>query len=80
MVIEWGLVRAPFVYLRQPKRNKMTNTPINELIALLNSAAQIARDNIQDAHNYDLEDLCQVLESHVEELESIGEFKQFDDC
>jgi hypothetical protein len=58
----------------------MTNTPINELIALLNSAAKIARDNIQDAHNYDLEDLCQVLESHVEELESIGEFKQFDDC
>jgi hypothetical protein len=58
----------------------MTNTPINELITLLNSAAQIARDNIQDAHNYDLEDLCQVLESHVEELESIGEFKQFDDC
>ena len=58
----------------------MTNTPINELIALLNSAAQIARDNIQDAHNYDLEDLCQVLESHVEELEFIGEFKQFDDC
>jgi hypothetical protein len=58
----------------------MTNTPINELITLLNSAAQIARDNIQDAHNYDLEDLCQILESHVEELESIGEFKQFDDC
>jgi hypothetical protein len=58
----------------------MTNTPINELITLLNSAAKIARDNIQDAHNYDLEDLCQVLESHVEELESIGEFKQFDDC
>jgi len=58
----------------------MTNTPINELITLLNSAAKIARDNIQNAHNYDLEDLCQVLESHVEELESIGEFKQFDDC
>ena len=58
----------------------MTNTPINELITLLNSAAQIARDNIQNAHNYDLEDLCQSLESHVEELEFIGEFKQFDDC
>ena len=75
-----GLVRAPFIYSRQPKRNKMTNTSINELITLLNSAAQIARDNIQNAHNYDLEDLCQSLESHVEELESIGEFKQFDDC
>lgn len=58
----------------------MTNTPINELITLLNSAAKIARDNIQNAHNYDLEDLCQSLESHVEELEFIGEFKQFDDC
>jgi hypothetical protein len=58
----------------------MKYTSINELITLLNSAAKIARDNIQDAHNYDLEDLCQVLESHVEELESIGEFKQFDDC
>jgi hypothetical protein len=75
-----GLVRAPFIYLCQPKRNKMKYTSINELITLLNSAAQIARDNIQNAHNYDLEDLCQVLESHVEELESIGEFKQFDDC
>ncbi len=58
----------------------MKYTSINELITLLNSAAKIARDNIQNAHNYDLEDLCQVLESHVEELESIGEFKQFDDC
>jgi hypothetical protein len=58
----------------------MKYTSINELITLLNSAAQIARDNIQNAHNYDLEDLCQSLESHVEELESIGEFKQFDDC
>ena len=75
-----GLVRAPFIYSRQPKRNKMKYTSINELITLLNSAAKIARDNIQNAHNYDLEDLCQSLESHVEELESIGEFKQFDDC
>ena len=58
----------------------MKYTSINELITLLNSAAKIARDNIQNAHNYDLEDLCQVLESHVEELELIGEFKQFDDC
>jgi len=58
----------------------MKYTSINELITLLNSAAKIARDNIQNAHNYDLEDLCQILESHVEELESIGEFKQFDDC
>ena len=58
----------------------MKYTSINELITLLNSAAKIARDNIQNAHNYDLEDLCQSLESHVEELESIGEFKQLDDC
>jgi hypothetical protein len=58
----------------------MKYTSINELITLLNSAAKIARDNIQNAHNYDLEDLCQSLESHIEELESIGEFKQFDDC
>jgi len=58
----------------------MKYTSINELITLLNSAAKIARDNIQNAHNYDLEDLCQSLESYVEELESIGEFKQFDDC
>jgi hypothetical protein len=75
-----GLVRAPFIYSRQPKRNKMKYTSVDELIALLNSAAKIARDNIQNAHNYDLEDLCQSLESHVEELEFIGEFKQFDDC
>ena len=58
----------------------MKYTSINELITLLNSAAKIARDNIQNAHNYDLEDLFQSLESHVEELELIGEFKQFDDC
>jgi hypothetical protein len=75
-----GLVRASFIYSRQPKRNKMKYTSIDELITLLNSAAKIARDNIQNAHNYDLEDLCQSLESHVEGLESIGEFKQFDDC
>jgi hypothetical protein len=58
----------------------MKYTSIDELITLLNNAAKIARDNIQNAHNYDLEDLCQSLESHVEELEFIGEFKQFDDC
>ena len=57
----------------------MANTPINELITLLNSAIQIANDNIQNADNFDLEDLSQVLESYVDELTDIGDFEKFDD-
>jgi len=57
----------------------MPNKPINELITLLNSAIQIANDNIQNADNFDLEDLSQVLESYVDELTDIGDFEKFDD-
>ena len=57
----------------------MPNKPINELIILLNSAIKIANDNIQNADNFDLEDLSQVLESYVDELTDIGDFEKFDD-
>jgi hypothetical protein len=57
----------------------MPNKPINELITLLNNAIQIANDNIKNADNFDLEDLSQVLESYVDDLKEIGDFKQFDD-
>lgn len=57
----------------------MPNKPINELITLLNSAIKIANDNIQNADNFDLEDLSQVLESYVDELTDIGDFEKFDD-
>ena len=57
----------------------MPNKPINELITLLNNAIQIANDNIQNADNFDLEDLSQVLESYVDELTDIGDFEKFDD-
>ena len=57
----------------------MPNKPINELITLLNSAIKISNDNIQNADNFDLEDLSQVLESYVDELTDIGDFKKFDD-
>ena len=57
----------------------MPNKPINELITLLNSAIKIANDNIQNADNFDLEDLSQILESYVDELTDIGDFEKFDD-
>ena len=57
----------------------MSNKPINELITLLNSAIKISNDNIQNADNFDLEDLSQVLESYVDELTDIGDFEKFDD-
>lgn len=57
----------------------MPNKPINELITLLNSAIKISNDNIQNADNFDLEDLSQVLESYVDELTDIGDFEKFDD-
>ena len=57
----------------------MPNKPINELITLLNSAIKIANNNIQNADNFDLEDLSQVLESYVDELTDIGDFEKFDD-
>ena len=57
----------------------MPNKPINELITLLNNAIQIANNNIQNADNFDLEDLSQVLESYVDELTDIGDFEKFDD-
>lgn len=57
----------------------MPNKPINELITLLSSAIKIANDNIQNADNFDLEDLSQVLESYVDDLKEIGDFEKFND-
>ena len=58
---------------------KNKKIPTNELITLLNKAIQVAKNNIKNADNFDLEDLSQVLESYVEELTDIGDFEKFDD-
>ena len=60
----------------EAKNNK---TSINELITLLNSAIKIAKNNIKNADNFDLEDLSQVLESYVDDLKEIGDFEKFND-
>ena len=58
---------------------KNKKIPTNELITLLNKAIQVAKNNIKNADNFDLEDLSQVLESYVDDLKEIGDFEKFDD-
>jgi hypothetical protein len=65
--------------ITESQLNEAKQTPINELIMLLSKAIQIADDNIENADNYDLTDLSQVLEAYVDDLKSIGEFKTFED-
>jgi hypothetical protein len=65
--------------ITESQLSEAKQTPINELIILLSKAIQIADDNIENADNYDLTDLSQVLEAYVDDLTSIGEFKTFDE-
>lgn len=53
--------------------------PIEQLKSLLQQAAALAEANVDNAHNFDLEDLSQVLESYVDELNEIGDFETYDD-
>lgn len=65
--------------ITESKLSEAKPSPVNELITLLNKAIQIADDNVENADNYDLTDLSQVLEGYVDDLISIGEFKTFDE-
>jgi DNA-binding ferritin-like protein len=48
-----------------------------QLIQSLKKAAKLAEDNIDKAHNIDLEDMMQQLESYVDELEGIKKFEVY---
>jgi hypothetical protein len=54
-------------------------TPIEQLKSLLRQAIELAEANIDNAHNFDLEDLSQVLEGYVDELNEIGDFETYPD-
>ena len=54
-------------------------TPIEQLKSLLRQAIELAEANINNAHNFDLEDLSQVLEGYVDELNEIGNFETYPD-
>ena len=54
-------------------------TPIEQLKSLLRQAIELAEANIENAHNFDLEDLSQVLEGYVDELNEIDNFETYPD-
>ena len=54
-------------------------TPIEQLKSLLKQAIELAEANIDNAHNFDLEDFSQVLEGYVDELNEIGNFETYPD-
>ena len=53
--------------------------PIEQLKSLLKQAIELAEANIDNAHNFDLEDLSQVLEGYVDELNEIDNFETYPD-
>ena len=59
------------------KKNDM-NT-IEKMKDLLNQVKQLADDNIENAHNFDLEDFSQVIENYIDELEEIEDFETYED-
>jgi hypothetical protein len=52
---------------------------INKLIKLLSEANDIVTNNIEYAHNIDLDDMSNTLENMIDELTSTGDFETFDD-
>jgi hypothetical protein len=52
---------------------------INKLIKLLSEANDIVVNNIEYAHNIDLDDMSNTLDNMIDELTSIGDFETFDD-
>jgi hypothetical protein len=52
---------------------------INKLIKLLSEANDIITNNIEYAHNIDLEDMSNTLENMIDELISTGDFETFDE-
>jgi len=57
----------------------MKDTPLKELVELLNQAKSLAEANIGKADNFDLEDLSYALENYIDELNEIEEFETHDD-
>ena len=52
---------------------------INKLIKLLSEANDIVVNNIEYAHNIDLDDMSNTLDNMIDELTSIVDFETFDD-
>jgi hypothetical protein len=52
---------------------------IEKMKDLLNQVKQLADDNIENAHNFDLEDFSQVIENYIDELEEIEDFETYED-
>ena len=53
--------------------------PIEQIKTLLQQVIVLAENNIDQAHNFDLEDFSHVLESYVDELNEIGNFETYPD-
>jgi hypothetical protein len=51
--------------------------PIEQIKSLLQQVIVLAKNNIDQAHNFDLEDFSHVLESYVDELNEIGNFETY---
>ena len=52
---------------------------ITKLKEHLSKAMSICNDNIKNAHNIDLENIAQVLESFINDLNEIVDFETYDE-
>jgi predicted translin family RNA/ssDNA-binding protein len=50
----------------------------NELVKILKQAIKLADQNISKAHNFDLENFSQMLDSYVDDLNEIEKFETYD--
>jgi len=54
-------------------------TQKKQLVNALKEALKIAEANIKNAHNIDLEDMSQTLESYIDDLDQIDDFEIYDE-
>ena len=54
-------------------------TAITQLRELLEQASAICVSNIENAHNSDLVDMSQTLDSYIDELNAIENFEVYND-
>jgi hypothetical protein len=52
---------------------------IEKLKKALETAVKICEKNISKAHNIDLEDMAQTLESYLDQLNEIEDFETYDE-
>jgi hypothetical protein len=57
----------------------INNSAITELKELLEKAAVICENNIEQAENIDLHSMMETLEEYVDELNAIENFEVYDD-